>query len=191
MKVTTFVKIFLSFVFSLGVVLLLPKSLPDDTFGNEQQTYGQIPAEAASTQQPKAEKLIPEKIIIPSAGIHANIKSAYVNRNDWVLYKNYVSYLESSAGLGEYGNTVLYAHNTRELFANLKNVAPNDKILIESDGKTFSYIVNETKVVEPTQLDIVFPSDSERVTLFTCTDFTYEDRVVVVAKRATSFEDLL
>jgi LPXTG-site transpeptidase (sortase) family protein len=196
MKSNVLVKILLSFVFSLGVVLLLPKGAAEYTLGQETtiSTEGEILDEAATTEdsdQRSFEKIIPEHLSIPSVEIDVDVKEAYVNENDWVLYNNAASYLNTSAGLSEFGNSVLYAHNTQNLFADLKNVMPGDRVHVQSGGRAYSYVVTETMEISPTQLDIVYSTDDERITIFTCTNINYENRFVVVAKRSTTFGDLI
>ena len=101
---------------------------------------------------------------------------------------------ETSAMLGQTGNTVLNGHHNIEgrVFADLYRVQPGEAIsLIAKDGVQFNYIVVQTMLLleedQPVEVRLenarwLLPSSDERVTLVTCwppDGNTY--RLVVVA----------
>ena len=133
----------------------------------------------------------PQAIRIPSVAIDVDIKESTVSENDWGLYDDAASYLVTSGKLGNQGNAVFYAHNTKVLLGGLRYAKVGDRIFVETDKGEDSYIITETKVVSPEQIDIVYSTNDERLTIFTCTNFLDADRFVVIAKPAATFGDML
>lgn len=155
-------------------------------------------AESAAVQSEKQQIVVsaqkiyfPEKVIIPKVGIEVEVKQAMVSGNDWDLFDDAVSYLATSSRLGEEGNAVFYAHNKHDLFGPIRRLEEGDRVVIQSGEERFRYVVSETSVVSSDQIDIVYPTRDERVTLFTCTNFNDADRFVVVATPIASFADIL
>ena len=86
------------------------------------------------------------------------------------------------------GNTVLTAHRYKFLppsdktFYLLDKLEKGDEVVIQWQGKQFTYRVTETKVVSPKAVEILRNTELPRLTLFTCTPlFTSKNRLVVIA----------
>lgn len=87
----------------------------------------------------------------------------------------------------EGSNTVLVGHrltyNGRAVFFNLDKVRYGDEIFVRWRGKRYTYKVNSIKEVDPSAVEIEAPSDSPRLTLYTCTPlWTAKNRLVVQAQ---------
>lgn len=81
-----------------------------------------------------------------------------------------------SAGPGEVGNFAVAGHRTTygAPFSGLDQLDPGDAIVIETADTYFTYLVDDTDVVQPTRLDVVLPvpeapgrSPSEALMTFT------------------------
>jgi LPXTG-site transpeptidase (sortase) family protein len=84
------------------------------------------------------------------------------------------------------GNSVLAAHRDT-FFRPLAHVRANDIIRFRTADAEFDYRVRETKIVEPTDLEVLAPTRTSTMTLITCYPFGYigaaPRRFVVVADR--------
>lgn len=85
------------------------------------------------------------------------------------------------------GNTVIVGHrftykNPRGTFYELNRPKVGDEIGVFWEGKRYLYTVTETKVVSATEVSVEAPSDTPKLTLYTCTPLWLpKDRLVVVA----------
>lgn len=87
------------------------------------------------------------------------------------------------------GNTVIFGHRVRYMppisntFYKLDRVQVGDSLSIIWQGKTYSYRVTLTKLIEPTDLSVLNKTEVARVTLITCAPlFSTKQRLEVVAE---------
>jgi sortase A len=86
--------------------------------------------------------------------------------------KHAVGHLPDTAFPGEKGNVVLAGHRDT-FFRDLKDVRESDEIDIITPDGTFKYLVVETMIVSPEQVEVL-ESDGEAIlTLVTCYPFSY------------------
>ncbi|MFC1655958.1 sortase [Patescibacteria group bacterium] len=93
---------------------------------------------------------------------------------------------------GDEGNIVVTGHSSyfpwdpgrfKDVFALLHDVNIGDKIYVYHKQEKYEYEVYETKVVLPTQVDVLTQAGDERLTLITCTPVgTNLKRLVVLAR---------
>lgn len=145
---------------------------------------------------------IPNKLVIPKIQLDVPIdavgyKSVELNGKTYEQWfapnTRVVGWHQTSALLGDPGNTVLNGHHNifGEVFRDLFKLEVGDRIRIESGQRVFEYVVG-TKLIVPekyqpieTRLENarwILPSKDERITLVTC--WPYESnthRVIVVA----------
>lgn len=145
---------------------------------------------------------VPRKIVIEKIGLEAPIIPVspvdidYQGKTyqQWKAPDSFaVGWHNTSALLGETGNTVLNGHHNiyGEVFRNLVELENGDIITIYSGDKAFKYVVANKLILEerfqPLENRLnnarwIMPSSDERLTLITC--WPYESnthRVVVVA----------
>jgi len=99
----------------------------------------------------------------------------------WELSENTASYGLGSGHPGEKSNTVIFAHAREGLFYNLKDVKTGDIVYVFTKDKWFRYKVNKITAVYPNQIEVIKPSKNEVLTLYTCTGFYDEQRLIVQA----------
>lgn len=129
--------------------------------------------------------LKPERIIIKSIKLNLPIEIAQKKGNYWPTTHNGVSYLSSTPIPGENGNSVLYGHNWTSIFGSLPKVKPGQTLEITySNGKSKRFVIENTAEVDPSQIQIINPTNDIRLTIYTCTGFLDSKRFVVVAKPA-------
>ncbi|MBP7832480.1 MAG: sortase [Candidatus Levybacteria bacterium] len=126
---------------------------------------------------------LPYIIKIPSINVTLPIVPSKIENNKWETTSHGVSFLTQSSKPGNPGNSVYYGHNWGSILGNLTKVKPKDTIEITmSTGKTYTYEVEYTAIVDPTQTSVIHDAGDTRVTIYTCTGFLDTKRFVVVAK---------
>jgi sortase A len=84
------------------------------------------------------------------------------------------------------GNSVLAAHRDT-FFRPLAGIRRNDIIRFSTADAQFEYVVSETRVVKPTDIEVLDPTPSATLTLITCYPFNYigpaPNRFIVRAER--------
>jgi sortase A len=121
------------------------------------------------------------RIQIPAIGVDAPI----VQGDGWEQLKKGVGQHIGSANPGENGNVILSAHNDifGEIFRDLDRLEPGDEITIYTNQRTYIYIVSQTQVVEPTQVEVMESSDQPKLTLISCYPYLVDDQRIAVTSR--------
>lgn len=95
-------------------------------------------------------------------------------------------HVPGTAGPGEHGNVVIAAHRDT-FFRNLRNIAPDDRIVITTPNGVFEYAVERTEITDPKNVSVMQPRGQPELTLVTCYPFNYigsaPDRFIVHAKK--------
>jgi LPXTG-site transpeptidase (sortase) family protein len=123
----------------------------------------------------------PIRILIPKADIDLKVIDAPIVNGYWQLSENTASYGLGSGTPGTKSNTVIFAHARQGLFYNLKDVKLNDIVYIFTKNQWYRYRVNKIIAVYPNQTEVIKPTKSEVLTLYTCTGFYDEKRLIVTA----------
>lgn len=105
-----------------------------------------------------------------------------------------LAHLPGSALPGEKGNVFVTGHSmlpnlatkeSKAFFAKLPDVKKGDEIIVDALGQRYVYKVTELKIVDPKDISVVFPPDSNGryISLMTCVPPGFNTkRLVVVAK---------
>jgi len=102
---------------------------------------------------------------------------------EWTVSEDNASYLTDSAMPGESGNIIIYGHNKREILGNLRALKGYEQITLTlSDGSKRLYQIESIKQVSPDRTELLTQTDSEVLTLYTCSGFLDSQRFVVRAK---------
>jgi sortase A len=123
----------------------------------------------------------PTRIVVKSIGVDAPI----VQGDSWEQLKKGVGHHLGTANPGERGNMVLSAHNDvyGEIFRYLEKVEPKDEILVYSGSRLFRYVVTQRRIIEPTEVGVMYPTSDPTATLITCYPYLVDNkRVVVIAE---------
>jgi sortase A len=110
----------------------------------------------------------PGVIEIPSLQLTVPI---FIGTSDLVLNRG-VGWIEGTAMPGDGGNVGLAGHRDG-YFRALKDIKLGDTIEVQSVGRTMRYSVTSLKIVEPTDVSVLDPTDDPSVTLVTCYPFYY------------------
>ncbi len=144
----------------------------------------------------------PKRIVIPSIAVDAPVTdvglSAFESDGQtyyqWQVPSAYeAGWHNSSAPLGQPGNTVLNGHHNifGEVFGKLVDLQVGDEIVLYDADKPHSYTVSEVMILperdQPLEVRLenaqwIQPTDDERLTLVTCWPYTDNShRLIVVA----------
>jgi sortase A len=121
------------------------------------------------------------RITIPSIDLSAVI----VEGTDLYSLMIGPGHLVGTAQPGGSGNAVVSAHRDT-FFRHISNLTPGDHIIIERDGRSFTYAVEGFRIVKPNDISVTAPSNDNRLTLITCDPAYYPgpapQRLVVISK---------
>jgi len=94
-------------------------------------------------------------------------------------------HVQASAIPGEAGNAVITAHRDT-FFRHIFELNKGDEIQVRRRGAAYRYEVTGKRIVEPSDVSVIRPSDEARLTLITCYPTYYigpaPERLVVFAK---------
>jgi sortase A len=123
----------------------------------------------------------PVRIIIPRLTIDLPVVQAPLVNGHWALSETSASHGIGSASPGEAGNIVIFAHARPSLFYSLKIIRPQDTVYLHTSSRWFAYRVATISEVFPDQIEVISPTTTETLTLFTCSGFADSKRLIVTA----------
>src|SRR5512140_1751292 len=83
-----------------------------------------------------------------------------------------VGHLRGSAIPGARGNLVLAGHRDT-FFRELRDIRQGDQVSVKAPDGEYQYSVDSTAIVQPTQTEVLRPSNGATLTLITCYPFNY------------------
>ncbi len=125
---------------------------------------------------------VPLRIIIPQINIDLAVIEAPVINGYWETSETTASHGMGSANPGENGNIVIFAHAREGLFLPLSSIKKYVSIYIFTNTAWHAYRVRSIQDVTPQNTTVISPTDSETLTLFTCSGFLDSKRLVVTAQ---------
>jgi sortase A len=169
----------------ISAVVLPSGHTPPNSAGGAQPNDNEIPEHLRPLVQSIAAIPIPTQG--PEQAVRIQISALkldapIVQGDGWEQLKKGVGQHVGSANPGSDGNLVLSAHNDiyGEIFRNLDKLKPGDTIIIYTSQRQISYVVSETKLVSPTQVDIMAQSSSPTLTLISCYPYMVDNQRIVV-----------
>ncbi len=141
------------------------------------QSIANVPIPTPGPQQPV-------RIQIPAIEVDAPV----VQGDGWEQLKKGVGHHIGSANPGQNGNLVLTAHNDifGEIFRDLDRLVPGDLIIVYTLQRQYVYVVTETRIIAPTEVEVMLPTPDATVTLISCYPYMVDNqRIVVFGKLQT------
>jgi sortase A len=123
------------------------------------------------------------RIVIDAIGVDAPV----VEGDDWEALKKGAGHHVGSANPGTRGNCVISAHNDiyGEIFRDLPQLVVGDEILVHTETQVHRYVVEQTRIIEPTEVSVMAPTSSPVLTLISCYPYGIDThRIVVIASLA-------
>ena len=143
-------------------------------------SFSKVPVAAAQSVQNLD---IPVEIIIPSIQIDLKVEPGQIKDGVWLISDSSATFLNTSAAPGSGGDTVIYGHNKKAIFGNLPYLSLGQKIIVKTqNGKIYNYVADQKFFVGPDRVDLVSPSSTEELTIYTCWGLFDSQRAVVKAK---------
>lgn len=176
----------------LIVAVVLPSGhTPPNSPGGSQFNDAEIPEHLRPLMQSLVNVTLPTpgpeqaiRIQIPSIRVDAPV----VQGDGWEQLKKGVAQHAGTANPGQKGNIVLSAHNDifGEIFRDLDRLKPGDQIILYTNQRSYTYLVADNQIVEPTQVDVMGPTSQPAVTLISCYPYMKDDQRIVVTARIES-----
>jgi len=166
-------------------VVVLPSGHTPPRDGVSRFNEAEIPEHLRPLVQSMAEITLPtpgpqhaQNIRIPAINVNAPV----VQGDGWEQLKKGVGQHPGTPNPGETGNIVHSSHNYvfGEIFRDLDKLQPGDEIILQTQQKTYTYIVRQTQIVEPTQVEVMAPTREPVVTLISCYPYLVDNQRIVV-----------
>jgi sortase A len=126
---------------------------------------------------------LPSQIAIPSIGINLPIDVGEIRDGVWQISYSNPTFLNTSARPGTGGNVVIYGHNKKVIFGNLPYLSIGQKIIIKTAGdKIYTYEAYQKDFVAADRIDLVSPTNTEELTIYTCWGIFDSQRAVIKAR---------
>jgi sortase A len=118
------------------------------------------------------------RLQIPAIGVD----NVIVQGDDWEQLKKGVGQHVRSTLPGQKGNVILSAHNDifGEIFRYLDKLSPGDEIIISTDITSFTYVVRDIAIVEPTDVWVMNPTEHASATLISCYPYRINDKRIII-----------
>ncbi|OGM88168.1 hypothetical protein A2573_02030 [Candidatus Woesebacteria bacterium RIFOXYD1_FULL_43_18] len=143
-------------------------------------SFSKVPEAAAKSTENSD---IPVEIIIPSVEIDLPVEAGQIKDGVWLTSDSAATFLNTSTVPGSGGNTVIYGHNKKMILGNLPYLSLGQKIMVKTQsGKIHTYEVFQKDFVGPDRVDLVSPTSSAELTVYTCWGLFDSQRVVVKAR---------
>ena len=173
----------------LIIAIVLPSGhTSPDTPGGARPNEAEIPQHLQPLVQSLANIPIPTpgpeqavRIQIPAIHVDAPV----VQGDGWEQLKKGVGQHIGTFNPGEGGNIVLSAHNDifGEIFRDLDKLQPGDIITLFTSQRTYTYVITSSKIVEPTQVEVMAPTTPATLTLVSCYPYRVDDmRIAIIAR---------
>ena len=99
------------------------------------------------------------------------------------------AHIEGTTALSQFGNIGIAAHRDG-FFRKLENIAIDDEVSLETEGRTLRYRVVDISIVSPSDVSVLAPTGIPSITLVTCYPFYFvgsaPQRYIVRAELAST-----
>ena len=118
------------------------------------------------------------RIQIPAIGVDGPV----VEGDDWESLKQGAGHHVGSVNPGERGNCIISAHNDifGELFRDLPDLDLDDEVFVHTASRVYRYVVTQKRIIEPTDVSVMYPTSSPVLTLITCYPYGIDTHRIVV-----------
>jgi len=160
-------------------LILIAGTYYKNVYRNKILSFSQSPVYASIDKKVRYE---PKNINIKSIKRELLLEKGFIVDNVWKISEENASFLGSASYPGEGGNVIIYGHNKSEIFGLLVNIKLGDEIeIVSADYKTYRYVVSEILTVNPSDVEVIQPTNSEVLTLYTCIGLLDSKRLIIKA----------
>jgi sortase A len=170
----------------IRAVVLPSGHTPPNAPGGVKPNEDEIPAHLRPLVQSMAALPLPTpspeqavRIQIPAISVDAPV----IQGDGWEQLKKGVGQHAGTPNPGEHGNMVLAAHNDvfGEIFRDLDKLKTGDTITIFTNLRTYTYVVNQSRIVLPSQVEVMAATSDPVITLVSCYPYMVDNRRIVVS----------
>jgi len=170
----------------ITAVVLPSGHTPPSAAGGAQFNEAEIPEHLRPLVQSLANLPVPTPG--PQQAMQIDIKAIgilnwpIVQGDGWEQLKKGVGQHFGSANPGENGNVVLAGHDDvfGEVFRDLDKLQPGDQVILYTMQQQYIYLVTETRIVEPSQVEVMNSTSDPTVTLISCYPYMVDNKRIVV-----------
>lgn len=128
-------------------------------------------------------KGIPYRITIPHLQIDLSVKNGDYFEESWTTSKDEALFAtKSSLPNNIEGNTIIYGHNTNNVFRSTDRLINGDRVLLYTDNGIFEYEFTKWELVKPTDTSVFNYKGAPKLTLITCSGLTNSNRRLMYFK---------
>ena len=170
----------------ISAVVLPSGHTPPNVEGGVRFNEAEIPSHLRPIVQSLADIPLPTpgpqqaiRIQIPAIGVDHPV----VQGDGYEQLKKGVGQYVGSPNPGQDGNIVLSAHNDvfGEIFRDLDRLKKGDQIILFTSQQTYTYVVEKSQIVEPTQVEVMAPTREPVVTLISCYPYLVDNKRIVIS----------
>lgn len=122
------------------------------------------------------------RLAVPRVGVSAIVREGA----DAMTLRRAVGHIPGTALPGATGNAALAGHRDT-FFRGLRNIRNGDDIVLSTAAGDAHYVVKNTRIVDPSEVSVLAPTQGPVLTLVTCYPFNYigaaPRRFIVYAER--------
>jgi LPXTG-site transpeptidase (sortase) family protein len=122
----------------------------------------------------------PVELLIPSLNIDLSVIPGYYNpiSQTWTLTKTNAQFATlTPAPNNSEGDTLIYGHDIKAIFANLHNIPAGAQAIVKTSNQlTFYYQLSDVRTVQPDDQSVFQYQGKPILTLQTCTGLFYQYR---------------
>ena len=177
----------------ISAVVLPSGHTPPNSPGGAQPNQEEIPEHLRPLVQSLANLPVPTaspeqavRIQIPALSVDAPV----VMGDGWEQLKKGVAQHIGTPNPGQKGNLVLSAHNDvfGEIFRNLDKLKVGDQVTLytTTGQRPYIYIVTNSQIVLPTQVEVMAPTEKATLTLVSCYPYMVDNRRIVISAELQS-----
>lgn len=174
-------KLALGFALLITGLILLSKS--QEVSNEYSNTFASEPVHVEGFSQDDLQSAFPAKrILIPSLNMDMKVEKSRIIGGYWEVFEDKAGWGEGSGYPGQSGNQVIFAHARENLFLPLRSIELDTIIYILSEPGWYNYQVTEIREVNPSQVEVIAPTQDETLTLYTCSGYKDTKRLIITAK---------
>jgi sortase A len=114
-----------------------------------------------------------------------NVDVIVVEGTSWKSLRVGPGRIKTTAQPGDSGNAVITAHRDT-FFRHIYELTPGDEILVRRNGELLTFAVTGKKIVDPTDVSVLKPTQEPTLTLITCYPIYYigpaPERLIVTSR---------
>jgi sortase A len=170
----------------LIMAVVLPSGhTPPNSAGGAQPNLAEIPEHLRPMVQSMADLPLPTPSAEQAVRIQVpaiNVDAPVVQGDGWEQLKKGVGQHLGTPNPGKKGNLVLSAHNDvfGEIFRELDRLKAGDKIIVFTTSRTYTYTIRQVQTVQPTQVEVMAPSEDVELSLISCYPYMVDNQRIVV-----------